>query len=253
LPQDYGNAICISSQVGCNQGCSFCASAMGGKVRDLTPGEMLGQVLLLRSLLPPEKEQRISHLVLMGMGEPLDNLDQVLKLLEISNAPWGMGIGFRHITLSTCGIIPGIDRLSKLKLPINLAISLHAADDDLRRRLMPKVHRYALTELISAAGRFSSATGRRVTYEYGLMDGVNDSAEQAGKLAGLLRGTLSHVNLIPYNSWNTALVSPGYSRSRVEATKLFADTLRSKGIETTIRREMGMDIAAACGQLRSSG
>ena len=230
-------------------GCSFCASGAKGFVRDLSAGEMVGQVLTLRSLLP---EGRVSHLVLMGMGEPLDNLDAVLRFLEIAQASWGLGIGYRRMTLSTCGIVEGIDRLAQAKLPINLAVSLHAADDDLRADLMPIARRYSIAEVMVAARRFSDATGRRVTYEYALLDGVNDGGEDAVKLANLLRGSLAHVNLIPMNPVLYGENSVALRRSAPGVVDAFAEVLRGKGVEVTVRREMGMDISAACGQLRLS-
>lgn len=239
----YGNSVCLSTQVGCRMACSFCASGAQGLARNLSAGEMLGQLLLLRTL---QEEMRVSHIVLMGMGEPLDNLPAVLKMMAIANASWGFGIGYRHITLSTCGLIPGIERLRQEALPINLSVSLHAPNDELRKRLMPAAAAYPLKELMAALRRYTETTHRRLTFEYGLIRDVNDAPEQAEELANLLRGMLAHVNLIPLNP----VEKVNYKRSRNETVQRFAEILQERGIEATIRREMGSDIAAACGQLR---
>lgn len=248
----YGNSVCVSTQVGCRMACRFCASGSDGFLRDLSAGEIVGQVLLLRSLLSGEGNSRISHLVFMGMGEPLDNIEQVIRVIQIVNAPWGLGIGYRHITVSTCGLIEGIERLTELNLPLNLAISLHASDDDLRRELMPVAHKYKITDLIATAVRYSRVTGRRVTYEYGMIAGINDKTSQAEQLARLLKGSLSHVNLIPFNNWQSETAQSAQQRSSPEVVAGFAESLRKWGIEVTVRREMGADISAACGQLRRS-
>ena len=239
----YGNSVCLSTQVGCKMGCTFCASGSLGFVRNLTAGEILGQLLVLRSL---QADMRISHIVLMGMGEPLDNFDEVMKALAIANASWGLGIGYRHITLSTAGYIPGIDKLRQQALPINLSISLHAPNDAMRIPMMPIASTYPLKSLMAAARRYVDVTHRRITYEYAMIDEVNDKIEHAEELAALLRGHLAHVNLIPINP-----IGPGSARrSKPEAIHQFAELLQERGIEVTIRREMGSDIAAACGQLR---
>ena len=239
----YGNSVCLSTQIGCKMGCTFCASGSAGFLRNLTAGEILGQLLVLRSL---QTDMRVSHIVLMGMGEPLDNFDEVVKAMAIANASWGFGIGYRHITLSTAGFVPGIDRLRQLALPINLSISLHAPNDAMRIPMMPIAASYPLKSLMAAAKRYVDVTHRRITYEYAMIDEVNDKAEHAEELAALLRGHLAHVNLIPINP----IGSGGVRRSRPETINAFAEILQERGIEVTIRREMGSDISAACGQLR---
>ena len=239
----YGNTTCISTQVGCRMGCSFCASGRDGLVRNLTAGEMIGQVIALRNIQP---EMRISHIVLMGMGEPLDNLLEVKKMMAIANASWGLGIGYRHITLSTCGLVPQMDDLRKLELPINLSISLHAPNDQLRSQIMPIAKRYDLQSLMQACRRYVQTTRRRITFEYSLMRGFNDQPEHAKELAGLLKGLLAHVNVIPLNQ----VEGSKWRRSQTETIREFAEILQEAGVETTIRREMGSDILAACGQLR---
>ena len=249
---NYGNSVCLSVQAGCRMACTFCASGLDGLQRNLSTSEMLGQVLLMRSFLPPQQGLRISHIVLMGVGEPLDNLDNVLKLLQIANAPWGLGISYRNMTLSTCGILDGITKLGQAKIPINLAVSLHAADDELRKQLMPGAHSYELRDLLVAIKGYTASSGRRVTIEYGLIAGVNDSEKQALKLATLLRGLLVHVNLIPINPVIEADGRVLSSRSPAQQVISFMQILNEKGIVVSLRREMGSDIIAACGQLRAS-
>jgi 23S rRNA (adenine2503-C2)-methyltransferase len=244
LPHDYGLAVCVSSQVGCKMGCRFCASTRKGMVRNLTPGEMMEQVMSAAAVGAPG--QRVSHITVMGMGEPLANLGNVLAFLSLAQSPEGLGISYRHITVSTCGLVPQIAELAAKELPITLAVSLHAAKDELRDELMPVNRKYPLSELIDACRRYAEVTGRRVTYEYALMRDVNDSVSDARALADLLRGSLSHVNLIPINP----VEGTGYKRSSEERVETFRGILMRSGIETTVRREMGTDIDAACGQLR---
>ena len=236
----HGNTVCISSQVGCRMGCAFCASTVAGKVRDLTPAEMLDQVLFtqLDSGLP------ISNIVLMGIGEPLDNLDAVLKFLELVNSPDGMNIGMRHISLSTCGLVPGIRRLAELELQLTLSVSLHAPDSATRSRIMPVNRAYDVEELFTACHDYFQKTGRRISFEYAVIDGVNDSDQQADLIASKLRGMPGHVNLIPLND---VVESPFKPSSRIAA---FQKRLESHGITATVRRSLGGDIDASCGQLR---
>jgi 23S rRNA (adenine2503-C2)-methyltransferase len=236
----YGNTVCISSQVGCNMGCVFCASALGGKVRDLTTGEMLDQVIFTQK----DSGAEISNIVLMGIGEPLDNFDTVLRFLHLINSPDGLNIGMRHISLSTCGIIKKIDKLALHQLQLTLSVSLHAPDDETRMRLMPVAKGYKVKELIDACRRYFDTTGRRISYEYAMIDGVNDSVEQADLLAALLKGTPGHVNLIPLNHVEESPLKPS---RRVAA---FQKRLENHGVTATVRRKLGSDIDASCGQLR---
>lgn len=238
----HGNSICISTQVGCRMGCRFCASTIGGLVRNLTAGEMIGQILSV-SL---EERQRISNVVIMGMGEPFDNFEELKKFLLLVHEKWGLGIGYRHITVSTCGIVPKIKELQTLGLPINLAISLHASTQEERKQLMPISNRYPLEEVVQAAKEYSNHTKRRVTYEYALMKGVNDSPRHAMQLAKLLRGSLSHINVIPVN----AVGNSGFKRPGKRETHHFVEELKKHHIAATVRRELGQDIDGACGQLR---
>lgn len=242
MTHSYGRSVCISTQVGCRMACSLCASALGGLVRNLSPGEMYDQVLAVQK----DSGQRVSHVVLMGSGEPLDNYDNTIKFLVNINAGYGLNIGFRHITLSTCGVEPRIRDLAGMGFPITLAVSLHAADNELRNRLVPLNRKYPLEQLVEACRYYSSGTGRRITFEYALLAGVNDSPAQAGKLAGLIRGIPCHVNLIPYNP----VKERKYDRSSPAAVRRFRELLEEAGVEATVRRELGTDIDAACGQLR---
>ena len=240
----YGNSICVSTQIGCRMGCKFCASTLEGMVRNLTAGEILSEVLIGQKLLG----ERISNIVLMGSGEPLDNYDNVMKFLELVNADYGLNIGQRHITLSTCGIVPKIKELADLNLSITLAISLHAFSDEKRKTIMPIANKYSINEILEACRYYMDKTGRRITYEYSLVAGVNDGKEDAKSLAKLLKNMSCHVNLIPVNEIKeNELKRP--SRKTIEA---FEEILKSQGIEVTVRREMGTDINAACGQLRRS-
>lgn len=240
----HGNSICVSTQVGCKMGCKFCASTVGGIVRNLTYGEIAGQILKAQA----EIGERISNVVLMGSGEPLDNYDNVIQFIEFINSDDGLNIGQRHITLSTCGIVPKIKELADKKLQITLAISLHAPNDDIRKNMMPIANKYSLSELMDACRYYFMKTNRRITFEYALVKGVNDKKENARELCDLLKGLLSHVNLIPINE----IKENDYKKSNIEDINIFKDTLTRCGIETTIRREMGSDINAACGQLRKN-
>ena len=236
----HGNTVCISSQVGCRMGCAFCASTIAGKVRDLTPAEMLDQVLFTQL----DSGAEISNIVLMGIGEPMDNLDNVLRFLELVNHPEGMHIGMRHISLSTCGVIPGIRRLAELELQLTLSVSLHAPDSETRSQIMPVNRAYDVEELFAACHDYFRKTGRRISFEYAMIDGVNDHDWQADRIAQKLRGMPGHVNLIPLND----VVESPYKPSRRLAA--FQKRLESHGITATVRRSLGGDIDASCGQLR---
>ena len=236
----HGNTVCISTQVGCRMGCKFCASTIAGKVRDLTPSEMLDQVLFTQL----DSGMEISNIVLMGIGEPTDNLDNVLRFLELVNSPDGMNIGMRHISLSTCGVVPGIDRLAELGLQLTLSVSLHAPDSQTRSRIMPVNNAYDVEELFDACHRYFRMTGRRISFEYAMIDGVNDSDAQADLLAKKIHGMPAHVNLIPLND----VVESEFKPSRRVAA--FQKRLESHGVTATVRRSLGGDIDASCGQLR---
>ena len=236
----HGNTVCISSQVGCRMGCAFCASTVGGKVRDLLPSELLDQVLFtqLDSGLP------ISNIVLMGIGEPMDNLDNVLRFLELVNSPDGLNIGMRHISLSTCGVVPGIRRLGDLGLQLTLSVSLHAPDSETRSKIMPINRAYDVEELFRECHRYFEKTGRRISFEYAMIDGVNDSDRQADLIAQKVKGMPAHVNLIPLNDVRESHFKPS---RRIAA---FQKRLESHGVTATVRRSLGGDIDASCGQLR---
>ena len=236
----HGNTVCISSQVGCRMGCAFCASTIAGKVRDLRPSEMVDQVLFTQL----DSGQEISNIVLMGIGEPLDNMDNVLRFLELINHADGMNIGMRHISLSTCGVVPGIDRLAELQLQLTLSVSLHAPDSETRSRIMPVNHAYDVEELFAACQRYFKKTGRRISFEYSMIDGVNDNDWQADLIAKRISGMPGHVNLIPLND---VVESPFKPSRRVAA---FQKRLQSHGVTATVRRSLGGDIDASCGQLR---
>lgn len=240
----HGNSICISTQIGCRMGCKFCASTIDGRVRNLTTGEILSQVLIVQNYI----KERISNIVLMGSGEPLDNYDNVVKFLEVVSAEYGLNIGQRHITLSTCGIVPRIYELADKEFSITLAISLHAFSDEKRKEIMPIANKYTIDEILEACRYYINKTNRRITFEYALVKEINDSKEDAKALGKLLRGTLCHVNLIPVNE----IKENTYKRSSKKAIDDFSEMLKSYGIEVTTRREMGSDINAACGQLRRS-
>ena len=236
----HGNTVCISCQVGCRMGCAFCASTLAGKVRDLTPAEMIDQVLFTQL----DSGAPISNIVLMGIGEPLDNYDTVMKFLKLVNHPDGMNIGMRHISLSTCGLTDKIDKLAQLELQLTLSVSLHAPDDETRSRIMPVNRAVGVEKLMDTCRRYFQTTGRRISYEYAMIDGVNDSDAQADLLAKLLKGQPGHVNLIPLNEVEESPLKPS---KRVAA---FQKRLESHGITATVRRKLGGDIDASCGQLR---
>ena len=238
----HGNTVCISSEVGCPMGCAFCASTLGGLVRRLTPSEMLDQVLFtqLDSGLP------ISNIVLMGIGEPLDNYDTVLRFLQLVNSPEGMNIGMRHISLSTCGLVDRIDRLAEENLQLTLSVSLHAPTDEVRSRIMPVNKKYPVDTLLAACRRYFEKTGRRISFEYAMIRDVNDTPEMAQLLIKKLRGIAAHVNLIPLNEVAESPLRP----SLPETVRAFQQTLEQHGIPATVRRTLGSDINASCGQLR---
>ena len=238
----YGNTVCISTEVGCRMGCAFCASTLGGLVRRLEPAEMLNQVLFtqLDSGLP------VSHIVLMGIGEPLDNFENVMKFLENVNSPLGMNISMRHISLSTCGLVPKIDLLAERKLQLTLSVSLHAPNDAVRNTIMPISRAYSMDELLAACRRYYAATSRRISFEYAMIDGVNDSPADARELLTRMRGLPAHFNLIPLNRVEESPLKPS-SRSAVAE---FQRILEQGGIPATVRRTLGGDIDASCGQLR---
>ena len=240
---EHGLSICVSTQVGCRMGCAFCASGLDGWERNLSAYEILSQVYEVSA----DAGEHIGHVVVMGMGEPMDNYDNLIRFIRLLTDEKGYNISGRNITVSTCGIVPGIRKLAKEGLPVTLALSLHAADQRTRESIMPIAGRYALDEVIAACREYFKETGRRVTYEYALIDGVNDSEEHAGRLASLIKGMGAHVNIIPVN--------PGGSDERFKSSRqaagLFKSRLEKYNINSTIRREMGRDIQGACGQLRA--
>ena len=236
----HGNTVCISSQVGCRMGCAFCASTIAGKVRNLTPAEMIDQVLFTQL----DSGAPISNIVLMGIGEPLDNFDTVMKFLTLVNHPEGMNIGMRHISLSTCGLVEQIDKLAQRGLQLTLSVSLHAPDDGTRSKIMPVNRSVGVEKLMETCRRYFQTTGRRISYEYAMIDGVNDADWQADLLASLLKGTPGHVNLIPLNEVEESPLKPS---RRVAA---FQKRLEGHGVTVTVRRKLGGDIDASCGQLR---
>ena len=242
LPDGERHTVCFSTQVGCAMGCLFCATGQMGITRNLTAAEIIEQPLRISRL----QGVRINSLVAMGQGEPFHNEEALFKALRIINDPKGIGLGARHITISTCGVIPGIARLAEEPFQVNLAISLHAADNELRNRLMPINKRYPIPELLAACRRYIQKTGRRVTFEYTLVAGVNDRPDDLQKLIELLRGLLCHVNLIPFNP----IPGSEWRRSPLGRVTLFAQALQQAGIETTTRKERGTNLAAACGQLQ---
>lgn len=246
MRQSYGNSVCVSSQVGCAMGCLFCASTLHGMTRSLTAGEMLAQVLYIHHEADSQ-QQRINNIVIMGSGEPLANYDNVLKFIRLCHEEYCLQLSYRSITLSTAGLIPGIEKLAGEGLPITLSISLHASNDRVRSKLMPINNTYPISSLIMAGDYYAEKTGRRVTYEYTLIANVNDAPEQAVELAALLKGRLANVNLIPVNP----VPERGLLRPEPERVSGFADILAAKHINATVRREMGADIQAACGQLRN--
>lgn len=236
----HGNTVCVSSQVGCNMGCVFCASTLGGKVRDLTPAEILDQVIFTEK----DSGEAVSNIVMMGIGEPLDNFDHVLRFLTLINHPDGVNIGMRHISLSTCGLVKQIDKLAQLGLQLTLSVSLHAPDDETRSRLMPVNKAVGVDTLMETCRRYFETTGRRISYEYAMVDGVNDGDEQADRLARLLKGQPGHVNLIPLNEVAESPLKPS------RRVRQFQQRLEGHGVTATVRRKLGGDIDASCGQLR---
>lgn len=240
---DYGLSICISSQVGCNMGCKFCESGRRKKVRNLSAGEMVEQILQVEM----ECKRRISHVVVMGIGEPFDNYDNICNMIQIINHPKGLAIGARHITISTCGVIPKIKQFMNFPYQVNLAISLHASNDELRKQIMPIAKVYPLEDLMKVLKEYLAKTNRRLTFEYILLRGINDSEENALQLAKLLSGMNAYVNLIPYNETENLQ----FERSNTVQIAKFYDILKKNKVCVTIRREFGSKISAACGQLRS--
>ncbi len=240
----YGYTVCVSSQVGCRMGCTFCASTLSGVVRNLTPSEILSQIYTISR----DNDIRVSHVVMMGMGEPFDNYDNVLKFLRLVTDEDGVNLSMRHISLSTCGIVPKIYSLMEENLQLTLSVSLHAPTDELRSSMMPVNKKYPVNELIGACREYTLKTSRRISFEYSLVRNVNDTDECALALAKLLKGMLCHINLIPVNE----VTETGCKKSSPEIVKRFADILSSKGFTVTVRRELGSDINAACGQLRRS-
>ena len=243
MNHDYGNSLCISTQVGCNMGCAFCESGRLKKVRNLESNEMVEQIIKIEE----ELNLRITHLVLMGIGEPFDNYDNVMNFIDIINENKGLGLGARHITISTCGLVPKIKEFARYDKQVNLAISLHAPNNEIRNKIMPINKAYKIEELIDALKEYINLTNRRVTFEYILLKDVNDSTKCANMLSDLLRGMNCYVNLIPYNE--TSHIE--FKKSDKDSITNFYDTLKKRGISVTIRKEFGSKVSAACGQLRS--
>lgn len=238
----YGNSICVSSQAGCRMGCAFCASTIGGLTRNLSAGEILMQVIGAER----DTGEKISHIVIMGTGEPFDNYDNIVKFINLVHEPKGLGLSMRNITVSTCGLVPKIMEFARDLPQVNLAVSLHAPNDEVRSRIMPVNRTYNVARLISECKRYTEATHRRITFEYALIAGVNDAPGQADELADLLKGMLCHVNLIPLNE----VSETGLAGSPKAQVQEFLARLEGRGITATVRRELGSDIDAACGQLR---
>ncbi|MBE6757475.1 MAG: 23S rRNA (adenine(2503)-C(2))-methyltransferase RlmN [Ruminococcaceae bacterium] len=238
----HGWSQCLSTQVGCRMGCTFCATGMGGLVRNLSAAEMMAQIEAAQA----DRAVRVSSIVLMGMGEPLDNYDNVLRFLRMLSEPDGVHIGMRHVSLSTCGLVDGIYRLMEENLQLTLSVSLHAPNDEIRSRTMPVNRRWGVEELLKACRTYADTTGRRISFEYAMIDGVNDSDACAEELAKRLKGMLCHVNLIPVNE----VEGKSQKRSRAERIAAFSDILAARGITVTVRRTLGADINASCGQLR---
>lgn len=246
MRQSYGNSICVSSQAGCNMGCTFCASTLHGMARNLSTGEILAQAMFIQELLHETGEQ-INNIVIMGSGEPMLNYDSVLDFIRLVHEPYCLNLGYRNITISTSGIVPGIERLAHENIPITLSISLHAPNNELRTALMPINKRYPLEEVMQAAANYAEITKRRITYEYILIDKYNDNIAQAQELCRLLKNQLANVNLIPVNP----VKERNFNRPSPSRIKTFAKYLNDRHITTTVRQEMGTDINAACGQLRN--
>lgn len=244
---EHGNTVCVSTQVGCRMGCAFCASTKNGFVRGLEPSEILAQIETVTREHFSEEGFRVSNIVLMGIGEPLDNYDNVIRFLHLVNDKMGLEIGYRHISLSTCGVVPGIRRLAREELPITLSISLHAPNDEIRSATMPINRKYNIDELLAACRDYQKICGRRISFEYALIDGVNDSVEHAKELAKRLKGIMCHVNLIPVNT----IKEKNFKKSTKNSVNLFTKTLNDSKINATVRRKLGSDINAACGQLRN--
>ena len=241
---DYGTSICVSSQLGCNMGCKFCESGRLKKIRNLEAYEIVEQILFIEE----DIQKRISHVVVMGIGEPFDNYDNVMRFIKIINDPKGIDIGSRHITISTCGIIPGIEKFMEEDGQVNLAISLHAPNDDIRKQIMPIAKVYSLNDLMNTIKKYITKTNRRVTFEYIMLEGINDSIDNAKKLSTLLKGINCYVNLIPYNETENI----GYKRTNNKQIMEFYDILKKNKINVTVRKEFGSKVDAACGQLRAS-
>ncbi|MBR2742839.1 MAG: 23S rRNA (adenine(2503)-C(2))-methyltransferase RlmN [Clostridia bacterium] len=241
LRYKHGNSICVSSQAGCAMGCRFCASTVGGKIRDLTAGEILSQVREASR----DMGERISNVVMMGIGEPLDNLDNTVRFIRLAGEKDGLSIGARHISVSTCGLVPKIDELSELSLGVTLSVSLHAPNDDIRSRIMPVNRLYGIDCLIKSCHNYIKKTGRRISFEYAMIEGLNDTPQCADELASLLRGMICHVNLIPIND-----AREGFRPSSKGTVAAFSGRLSDRGINVTVRRKLGDDIQGSCGQLR---
>lgn len=246
MRQSYGNSVCVSTQAGCGMGCLFCASNLHGLLRNLSAGEILAQILFVNNFLKAANE-KVNTIVIMGSGEPLANYESVLKFIKLCHQEYSLGLSYRNITLSTCGLVPNIERLAKEKIPINLSISLHAPSDSIRSAIMPINESYPMDKVLLAADFYASETGRRITYEYTLIQGINDSAENAEELSRKMHGRLANVNLIPVNP------VPERKLFRPDAASIarFEQILKARHINVTVRREMGTDIQAACGQLRN--
>ncbi|MBQ8974812.1 MAG: 23S rRNA (adenine(2503)-C(2))-methyltransferase RlmN [Oscillospiraceae bacterium] len=242
MSYEHGNTVCVSTEVGCAMGCAFCASTLGGLIRRLTASEILDQVMFAQL----DSGRKISNIVLMGIGEPLDNYDNVLRFLELVNSPEGLNIGMRHISLSTCGLVDKINKLAQRKLQLTLSVSLHAPDNETRDKLMPVNRKYDVDELLSACREYFNNTGRRISFEYAMIDGVNDTPHHARLLCSKLAGAGNHVNLIRLNNVDESPLKP----STPENLKNFVDILTKRGINVTVRRRLGSDIDASCGQLR---
>ena len=238
----YGNTVCVSTQVGCAMGCRFCASTQAGRVRDLTAGEIAAEIYTAQK----DTGERVSHIVLMGIGEPLDNFDNVMRFLELINSPDGMNIGMRHISLSTCGLVDKIEQLAERDLQLTLSVSLHSPDDESRSKIMPVNRRWPVDTLLAACRDYFAKTGRRISFEYTMIDGVSDAPEQAELLAKKLHGMQAHVNMIPLNN----VEESGLKCSSHAAIERFQKILESHGVTATVRRTLGSDIDASCGQLR---
>ena len=247
MRQPYGNSICVSTQAGCNMGCAFCASTLNGMARNLTVGEIAGQAIYINDMLKREDWGKVDTVVIMGSGEPLMNYDNVLGFIRLLHEDYVLGLGYRNFTLSTSGIVPQMYRLAEEGLPISLSLSLHAPNEELRSQIMPINRKYSMKEAVAAAANYAEVTKRRVTYEYILIDQFNDNEKEAEELAGLLKGQLANVNLIPINPVKERnLLRP--SQARIEA---FENYLKARHVSVTVRKEMGTDIQAACGQLRN--